>query len=76
MSITIQIPLDPELAEVYDRASTENQRKLQILVRLWLRDMDSANPATLSKLMDDISDKAVQRGLTPEILESLLNDEE
>ena len=76
MSTTIQIPLDPELAQVYDRASRENQRKLQALISLWLRDMDSANPESLRNLMDEISDKAIQRGLTSEILESLLNDEE
>ena len=76
MATTIQIPLDPELAQVYDRASNENQRKLQALISLWLRDMDSSNAASLSSLMNEISDKAVARGLTPEILESLLNDEE
>jgi hypothetical protein len=76
MSTTIQIPLDPELAQVYERASRENQRKLQTLISLWLRDMDSANSESLRSLMDEISDKAIQRGLTPEILESLLNDEE
>jgi len=76
MPTSIQIPLDPELAQVYDSASNENQRKLQALISLWLRDMGSSNPASLSNLMDEISDKAVQRGLTPEILESLLNDEE
>ena len=76
MPTSIQIPLDPELVQVYDSASNENQRKLQALISLWLRDMGSSNPTSLSNLMDEISDKAVQRGLTPEILESLLNDEE
>ena len=76
MLTTIQIPLDPELAQVYDRASSEDQQKLQILISLWLREIDSPNRATLSRLMDEISDKAAARGLTPEILESLLNDEE
>jgi hypothetical protein len=76
MTTHIQIPLDPELAQVYDRASNENQRKLQALISLWLRDMDSSNAVSLSSLMDEISNKAAARGLTPEILESLLNDEE
>ncbi len=76
MPTTIQIPLDPELAQVYDSASRENQRKLQALISLWLRDMGSSNPTSLSSLMDEISDKAAQRGLTPDILESILNDED
>jgi len=73
---SIQIPLDPELVQVYDSASNENQRKLQALISLWLRDMGSANAASLSSLMDEMSDKAAQRGLAPEILESVLNDED
>jgi hypothetical protein len=76
MLTSIEIPLDPELAQVYDRASSENQRKLQALISLWLRDMDASNAASLSNLMDEISDRAAQRGLTPNKLESLLNDEE
>ncbi len=76
MPNSIQIPLDPELVQVYDRASRENQRKLQALISLWLRDMGSSNPASLSSLMDEISGKAAQRGLTPEILGSLSNDED
>ena len=76
MPTTIQIPLDPELAQVYNRASSEDQHKLQTLVSLWLRKIDSSTPDSLSRLMDEISDEAAARGLTPEILESLLNDEE
>ena len=76
MLTSIEIPLDPELVQVYDRASSENQRKLQALISLWLRDMDASNAASLSSLMDEISDKAAARGLTPDKLESLLNDEE
>ncbi len=76
MPASIQIPLDPELAQVYDRASNENRRKLQALISLWLRDMGSSNAASLNNLMDEMSDKATARGLTPEILESQLNDEE
>jgi hypothetical protein len=76
MLTSIEIPLDPALAQVYDRASSENQRKLQALISLWLRDMDASNAASLSNLMDEISDRAAQRGLTPDKLESLLNDEE
>ena len=70
MLTNIQIPLDPELARVYDRASAENQRKLQALISLWLRDMGSSNPASLSSLMDEIRDKAAARGLTSDMLDS------
>ena len=76
MLTSIEIPLDPELAQVYDRASSEDQQKLQILVSIWLREIGSSHGASLSHLMDEMSHEAAARGLTPEILESLLNDED
>jgi hypothetical protein len=76
MVTTIQIPLDERLAKVYNAASEEDQQKLQALVSLWLREIASPDQPTLNELMDSISDRAQSRGLTPEILDSLLNDGE
>lgn len=64
-SITIPVPV--ELAAVYDTASSEEQQKIQVLMRVWLRELASNVP--LNQLMDEISDRAAARGLTPEILE-------
>lgn len=69
---TITIPLDPDTARIYTGASTEDQRKLRLLLSLWLREF-SMSPTPLKVIMDEISDKAQARGLTPEILESLLH---
>jgi len=69
---TISIPLDPETAKIYAGASTEDQKKLRLLLSLWLREF-AVSPRPLKALMDEISGKATERGLTPEILESLLN---
>ena len=74
MPTSIQIPLDPELAQVYDHASSEDQQKLQILVSLWLREIGSSRAESLSHLMDEISNEAAARGLTPEILENLFDN--
>jgi hypothetical protein len=71
--MTVNIPLDEEAAQIYTRASIEQQRKLQMLLGLWLREFDDSS-LSLPELMDQISDRAEERGLTPEILESLLND--
>jgi hypothetical protein len=71
--MTVNIELDEKAAQIYTRASAEEQRKLQMLLGLWLREFDD-NALSLSMLMDQISDRAEERGLTPEILESLLND--
>ncbi len=72
--MTVNIQLDEKAAEIYTRASWEEQRKLQMLLGLWLREFDDSS-LSLPTLMDQISDNAQERGLTPEILESLLNDE-
>ena len=73
MAVTsILIPLDAETAKVYADASTDEQRKLRLLLSLWLREFAMA-PRPLQSLLDEISDKAKERGLTPDILESLLN---
>ena len=63
-TITIGVPSDMAIA---DQNLTPNEQekinnKESALSRLW-------------QTMDDIAEKAVERGLTPEILETLLQDE-
>jgi len=69
---TITIPLDPEAAKAYKAARDEDKKKMQALLSLWLRDLAGAEPSTLKEIMSDVSRKAQARGLTPEVLESLL----
>lgn len=71
----INIPLDAELAQIYEQSSTENQQKIQLLLSLWLREMSDSDSISLSDLMDSISDRAQAKGLTPDLLDELLNDE-
>ena len=68
----ITIPVDTQTARIYTTASSEDKRKLRVLLTLWLREF-AASPRPLKVIMDEISEKAQARGLTPEILESLLN---
>lgn len=76
MTASIQINLDAELAQFYNHSSGENQKKLQILVSLWLRDKSSlSNAKSLHHVMNEISNKAIERGLTFEVLEAILKDE-
>ena len=69
----IPIPVDAETARVYREASAENQKKIQLLLRL--RELAELPSGSLAEIMDEIGTKAEARGLTPEILESLLRDE-
>jgi hypothetical protein len=71
---TITIPLDEDVVQKYIAASSEDQKKLQMLLSFWLREF-MLSPTPLPVLMDDISEKARVRGLTPEILETLLHDD-
>ena len=69
---TITIPLDAEAVKIYKAAPAEDRKKMQALLSLWLWDLATAEPSTLGEIMDDLSRKAQARGLTPEVLESLL----
>jgi len=68
----IAIPLDPETAKAYRGARPEEKKKMQALVRLWLHDLAAAKPATLNDLMNEVSEKAQERGLTSKVLDALL----
>jgi hypothetical protein len=72
---TISIPVDAATARIYLAASPTEQQKLQLLLRLRLRELTDMPRQSLREVMDDIGAKAEARGLTPEILADLLRDE-
>jgi hypothetical protein len=69
---SITIPLDPQTARAYDSAGPEQKRKIQALLSLWLRELAAGEYPSLQKVLEDSGRKAKDRGLTPEILDSLL----
>jgi hypothetical protein len=71
-SDTISIPLDPQTAQAYGAARAEEKLKIQALVGLWLRELTSGEIPSLEQALDEAGRKAQARGLTPEILDSLL----
>jgi hypothetical protein len=69
----ITIRVDPGAAEAYRTASDEVRRKLDLLLNIRLQ--DALRPGgSLQDLMREISRKAHERGLTAEILESILDE--
>jgi len=69
----ITIRVDSEAARAYRAASEQERRKLDLLLDLRLR--DALQPAgSLQDLMHELSRKAQDRGLTLEILESILHE--
>jgi hypothetical protein len=69
---TISIPLDPQTARAYGAARAEEKLKMQALVGLWLRELTSNELPSLEQVLDEAGRKAQARGLTPEVLDSLL----
>ena len=69
----ITIRVDSEAARAYRAAPEQERRKLDALLSLHLH--DALRPeGTLQEIMHEIGRKAQVRGLTPEILESILNE--
>jgi hypothetical protein len=72
---TITIPLDPQTARAYDSASPEEKRKMQALLSLWLRELAAGDYPSLQRVLDEVGSKARAKGMTPEVLNSLLEGE-
>ncbi len=69
----ITIHVDAEAARSYRAASEQERRKLDLLLSLRLH--EALHPSgSLKELMSDLSRKAQERGLTPEILETILHE--
>jgi hypothetical protein len=71
----ITLEVDSEAAQAFNSAAPEEREKLQILLGIWLKEYAKADTTSLKETMDEISHKAQSRGLTPEILESILEEE-
>jgi hypothetical protein len=67
----ITLELDADLVEAYLAASAQVKSKLRLLLNLWLRGL-FVRTTSLKSLMDELSNKAQERELTAEKLETLL----
>jgi hypothetical protein len=67
----ITIEVSREVAEAYQSASFQERQKIQTIVSLLLHKPVDKDVDLLRELMDEISDRAKERGLTLEILESI-----
>ncbi len=70
-SIILQV--DEDIKSAFEQANPEIQKQLSDIVQLFLR--ERLYSKSLTELMAEISDKAQQRGLTPEILQDILADD-
>ena len=71
-SLTIEVDADD--ARAFAQASPEAQKKMQLLLRLRLKDLLEPSEVPLLELMASIGREAEARGMTPEILQSILKE--
>ena len=69
---TIELQVDTDLAKTFQDATPAQQQKVQALMNTWLK--RAMTMTQLQTTLDNLSDEAETNGLTPEILESILND--
>jgi len=72
-TITLSVPDD--LAQVFKDASDQERKRLELILSLRLRELVERPRRSLTEVMDDIGRKAEERGLTEEVLESILRED-
>jgi len=72
---TIAIPVDSDMARAFADATPTERRKLELLLRLRLRELTVDPSRPLGQIIDEIGRDAAARGLTPDLLELLLRDD-
>lgn len=70
---TITIKVDSEIAKAYQQANTDKQKKINLLLGMWLKEIIT-DQTSLEEIMNKCSEEVKENGLTPEILESLLQE--
>jgi hypothetical protein len=72
---TIIINVDAEAAAAFHNASAEDRRNYEFLLGRYLKELLFKKPRPLREVMDEIGQHAQARGITPEILDSILKDD-
>ena len=72
---SIAITVDANAARTFCQAPPEERRKMEIFLGLRLRELTSQDARFLKEIMDEIGAQAETKGLTPEMVESMLRDE-
>lgn len=71
---TITIQVEEEIAQAYRDSDRQKQEKINSIIKLFLTPEFAQK--SLSEVMAEIADKAEKRGLTSEILQEILDDEQ
>jgi hypothetical protein len=66
----ISIQVDETVKIAFEGATPEMQEQLKSMIELFLK--NKLQSKTLTEVMAEISDKATERGMTPDILQEIL----
>jgi hypothetical protein len=69
----ITVSVDSDVATAYRAATQSERQKLDLLVSLRLREATRSRQS-IKEIAAEVSQKAQQRGLTPEILKNILDE--
>ncbi|MBD2176149.1 hypothetical protein H6F42_04350 [Pseudanabaena sp. FACHB-1998] len=69
---TIAIQIDEDIAQAFQSSQPEQQQQIQAWLNQWMR--QALKISKLQNTMDRLSDEAVSNGLTPEILQAIINE--
>ena len=69
---TIAIQIDEDIDQAFQSSQPEQQQQIQAWLNQWMR--QALKISKLQNTMDRLSDEAVANGLTPEILQAIINE--
>jgi hypothetical protein len=69
----ITIHVGTKAAKAYNSVPTKNKRKLEAILTLKIIEA-TRNKESLQSIVNEIREKGIARGLTPEILKSILDE--
>jgi hypothetical protein len=69
---TIAIQIDEDIAQAFQSSQPEQQQQIQAWLNQWMK--QALKISKLQSTMDRLSDEAVANGLTPEILQAIIDE--
>jgi hypothetical protein len=72
---TITIEVDPASAAAFATAPADERRRIELLLKLRLREITAQHARSLGTIMDEIGDHAAAQGMTSQKLDELLRDQ-
>jgi hypothetical protein len=72
---TITIAVDADAAKAFAEAPAEERQQIELLLNLHLQDLILSPQRRLQRIMDEMGAEAARRGMTPDVLASILAED-